>query len=104
MKKYVFGLAAIFVFLAVLIPLASTNSDGLGKVVESFGANEGNSTWQGLLPNYTLSGVSNSYISTLIAGIVGAVIVFVSALLLSRAFKPKIEKSEQTNKCKKPRC
>jgi ABC-type spermidine/putrescine transport system permease subunit I len=97
MKKHIVALAAIFVFLAVFIPLTSTNPDGLDKVVQSFGASEGNSTWEGLMPNYTVSFVGNSYFSTLVAGIVGAVIVFVSALLIGKAFRPKIEKSGQSN-------
>lgn len=94
-KKYVIAaLAAIILFLVVLIPLASTNPDGLEKVVQSMGGNEQNSFWSGLMQDYSVSFLGNSYVSTLLAGIVGVVIVFASAFVLGKRLSAKRESNE----------
>jgi ABC-type Fe3+ transport system permease subunit len=88
-KRYLIAVCAIVAFLVVFIPLASTNPDGLEKVAISLGAHEGNSFWSGILPDYSVSGVGNNYLSTLIAGIIGVVLVLAVGLFISRALKPK---------------
>jgi cobalt/nickel transport system permease protein len=80
-------------FLAVFLPLASTNPDGLERVVGSLGANEGDNFWSGMLPDYTVAGVANAYVASLIAGIVGIVLVLLVGLLLAKALKPKTTNS-----------
>ena len=42
MKKYVLAIVLLVVFLAVFIPFASSNPDGLEKVAETFGVGEVN--------------------------------------------------------------
>ncbi len=88
-KKYVIAICAILVFLAISIPIASTNPDGLERVAISLGAKEGDNFWSGILPDYTVSGVENGYVSTLIAGIIGVVLVLLVGLLLTKGLKPK---------------
>jgi cobalt/nickel transport system permease protein len=88
-KRYIIAVCGILIFLAIFIPLASTNPDGLEKVVISLGAKEGDNFWSGILPNYEVSGVGNGYLSTLIAGIIGVVLVLLVGLLLTKGLKPK---------------
>jgi ABC-type Fe3+ transport system permease subunit len=93
LKKFIVALILIVAFLAVFIPLASVNPDGLEKVAQTFGAKEQKPIWEGLMTNYSLSFISNSYISTLLAGIVGTTIVFFSALILSKTLPSKKRKT-----------
>ena len=93
MKKIIVAFILIVAFLAIFIPLASINPDGLEKVVQTFGAKEQKPIWEGLMTDYSLSIISNSYISTLLAGIVGTTIVFFSALILSKSLPPKKRKT-----------
>lgn len=62
--------------LAVLIPFASTNPDGLEKVAESLGIEESESIWSGLMPDYTFLLTENPYMTKLISGLVGLFLVF----------------------------
>lgn len=89
----------VFVFLAIMIPLASSNPDGLEKVVQLHGAKEHQSIWNGIMQDYSIFSIENQYLSTLIAGIAGVSAVLVAGLLLSKTLKPN-EKTptKQSNK------
>ena len=89
MKKEVAALCLIVLFLAVFVPFASSNPDGLEKVVLTQGGLEHQSPWSGLMADYSLEIVDNSYVSTVLAGIIGMFIVLLSAFLLGRAIEPK---------------
>ncbi len=91
MNKKIFAIATVslIVFLAVFIPLASSNPDGLEKVVETYGAEEQKPYWNGLMGDYSVSGISNPYVTTLIAGIAGTVIVLCACLLLGKIMPKK---------------
>jgi len=77
---WVFGLG-IALALAVLSPLASAHPDGLEWVAEQKGFLD---TAQGplynIIPDYVLPGVSNAALATILAGILGALLVFGVAL------------------------
>jgi ABC-type sulfate transport system permease component len=88
-KSYIIAVCSIIVFLVIFIPIASTNPDGLEQVVSSLGAHESDSFWSGILPDYSVSGVRNSYLSSLIAGIIGVVLVLLVGLVLTKGLKPK---------------
>ncbi|PMB75300.1 MAG: hypothetical protein C0193_01060 [Candidatus Bathyarchaeota archaeon] len=75
MKGCLKPIILILVFLAILIPFASENPDGLEKVVETLGVEEREPLWSGLMPDYTLPTISNSYISTFLAGVFGTLLV-----------------------------
>ena len=92
MKKYFVAAALVIVFLVFLIPLASTNPDGLEKVVQTYGAQEQESFWGGLLSDYSFGSISNGYISTLLAGVFGVVTILVSSLLISKVMFKKPDK------------
>jgi hypothetical protein len=96
MKKSLVALILIAAFLLIFVPLASSNPDGLEKVVQTHGVEEQKPIWEGFLKDYSVSFISDSYASTFLAGIVGTIIVILSALLLSRKLAPK--KSSGANK------
>jgi ABC-type sulfate transport system permease component len=98
LKKYIVATALVVVFLVFFIPLASTNPDGLEKVVQTYGAQEQESIWNGLLSDYSFGSISNGYISTLLAGIFGVTTVLVSSLLISKVMFRKPDKIHKENK------
>ena len=73
----------------LFIPLASSNPNGLEKVVQDFGAKEQKPIWDGLMTDYSVSFINNSYASTLLAGIIGVILVFVAALILNKTLISK---------------
>jgi ABC-type sulfate transport system permease component len=84
MKKIFVATIMITIFLVVLIPFASSNPDGLEKVVITYGAQEHQSFWNGIMADYSFFSIGNQYVSTLLAGIFGVVAVLVAGLVLSK--------------------
>jgi len=84
-RKYLKALILILVCLAILIPLASNAPDGLEKVAETFGIEEHEPAWKGLMPDYALPTIDNPYLSTLLAGILGVFLVLGVAFILGMA-------------------
>jgi cobalt/nickel transport protein len=82
MKSTTKALLLIVVGLAVLLPFASMYPDGLEKVAESLGIKEHKSLWEGLIPDYTLPNMENPYITKLIGGLVGLLLVFSAAWII----------------------
>jgi ABC-type Fe3+ transport system permease subunit len=82
-------LCLIMLFLMVFVPFASSNPDGLEKVVLTYSAQENQSPWSGLMADYSLGAVDNSYVSTVLAGIIGAIIVLLSTYLLGMVIETK---------------
>jgi hypothetical protein len=95
MNKRLAVIAAILVFLAVFIPLASSSPDGLERVVENFGVAEQAPLWNGLMSDYTIAAIGNPYVSTLLAGIFGTIMVLLAGFLLGKALTPKNNKSSE---------
>lgn len=85
MKRYFKALILILVCFAVLVPFASNAPDGLEKVAETFGIEEHEPVWKGLMPDYTLPTIDNPYVSTLLAGTFGVFLVLGVALMLGTA-------------------
>ena len=89
MRQTFFVGLAFAVIIAALSPLASAHPDGLERVAEDQGFIEQarDAPYQ-VLPDYTIPGVSNERVSTVLAGLVGVVLVtagtLVAARLLSR--------------------
>ena len=84
MNGYVKALIIILVCLAILIPFASSDPDGLEKVTETLGVEETETGSTGLMPDYTVPVVENAYGSTLAAGVIGVFLVLGAALLLGK--------------------
>jgi cobalt/nickel transport system permease protein len=80
---WVFGLAIALV-LAVFSPLASAHPDGLEWVAEQKGFLEAaRAPLFSVIPDYVFPGVSNEALATVLAGIVGTLLVFGVALGLA---------------------
>ncbi len=72
--------------LAVASPLASTNPDGLERVARQQGfLNLAQAPSYQIIPDYALPGVSDAALATILAGIIGTLIVFGVALAIAYA-------------------
>ncbi len=70
--------------LAVLSPLASTHPDGLMSVAERYGfLSSEQPPLYTLIPHYALPGISNQALSTILAGMIGALLVLIVALAVA---------------------
>ena len=73
---WIAGLVAALA-LAILSPLASSNPDGLEWVSEQEGfVDSAQSAVYNIIPDYVLPGVSNKALATILAGILGVILVF----------------------------
>ncbi len=84
MNNYVKALIIVIVCMAILIPFASSDPDGLERVAEDLGVEETESQSGGLMPDYTVPTVKNDYGSTLIAGVIGVFLVLGAGLMLGK--------------------
>jgi cobalt/nickel transport system permease protein len=88
-------LAGVLTALAVILvsPLASVDPDGLESVAEQLGFNSlGMSAPYQLISDYNIPGLGDTHLSTILAGLVGAVIVGLIAFVIIRMIR-KPEKS-----------
>lgn len=81
-SKFVWGIGLLIALgLAVASPLASANPDGLEWVAEQKGFLEtAREPLYNLIPDYVFPGISNEALATILAGIVGTLLVFGVAL------------------------
>jgi hypothetical protein len=84
MKKTLIVVVLILVSLAVLLPFASSSPDALEKVTSIYGEGQ-TPIWQGIMPDYSVAILGDSYVSTLIAGSVGTLIVLAACLLIGKS-------------------
>ena len=78
------GGMVIAVILAVLSPLASSNPDGLEWVAEKYGFLESaRQPLFNIIPNYSFPGISNGSLATIVAGIIGLLIVLIVTLVVA---------------------
>jgi len=85
LKQHLKPLILILAFLSVLIPLASNAPDGLERVAQTLGIEEHEPAWRGLMPDYTLPTINNPYLSTLLAGTFGILLVLGVAFIVGIA-------------------
>lgn len=92
-RGIVAGGILIGVILAVLAPLASNHPDGLEWVAEQnqFLHYARNAFYQ-LIPDYAFPGISSQSLATIVAGIIGVVIVFGVALGMGRVQRQRRSK------------
>jgi cobalt/nickel transport system permease protein len=81
----------LFSLIAVILsPMASGNPDGLERVAEDLGfLNQGLSSPFQLLPDYTIPLFGETALSTILAGIVGVVVIAGLVVLLGRNLRRK---------------
>jgi uncharacterized membrane protein YidH (DUF202 family) len=84
-KKYFAATAMVVVFLAVFIPFASSSPDGLQRVATSLGIEKTEPAWHGLMGNYSVNALGDTYVSTLAAGVLGTLMVLVASFVLGAA-------------------
>lgn len=90
MKKYIFFGLIISIILVLFSPLASSFPDGLEKVSEIFNfSHRGTSLISSPMPDYTIPTIKNSTLSTIIAGILGTLIIFILLYFLGNLLKKK---------------
>jgi hypothetical protein len=94
MNKYFAAVVSIVVFMAVFIPLASSSPDGLERVVETFGVAEQAPIWNGIMSDYAIAAIGNPYVSTLLAGVFGTLMVLLAGFLLGKSISPKNPKTQ----------
>ncbi|MEM2419952.1 MAG: PDGLE domain-containing protein [Candidatus Bathyarchaeia archaeon] len=95
MKGYFKALIIMLIGFAVLLPFASPYPDGLEKVAETLGVEENEPLWRGLMPDYTMPAVGDSYLSTLAAGFIGTFLVLVLSFVLGKFISKPIKKEVQ---------
>ena len=79
------GIAIAALVVVVLAPLASSDPDGLERVAEDQGFLErAQNLFSGLLGDYSIPGVDNEWLSTVLAGLLGVLIVVAIVLILGR--------------------
>jgi cobalt/nickel transport system permease protein len=80
------GGSLLALLLVVLSPLASVHPDGLEWVAEQQGfLGAARDALFNVFPDYTLPGINNPALSTVIAGIIGAAVVFIVSWVVSQA-------------------
>lgn len=78
----------VAVVLVILSPLASSHPDGLEWVAEQNAfLSVARQAFYRIIPDYNLPGISNKALATILAGLVGIIVVFLVAYLSSRARK-----------------
>lgn len=83
--NWIVGGLLLAVVVAALSPLASANPDGLEKVAEELGfLAMGESPVYEILPDYTIPFIGNEIATTILAVVVGTLIVFGIAWILGR--------------------
>lgn len=84
------GGSILTIALAILSPLASAHPDGLEWVAEEHGfiSAARDSVYQ-IIPDYVLPGIQNEGMATIIAGIIGSILVFFVAFFTAKARKQR---------------
>ncbi|MGQ9552560.1 MAG: PDGLE domain-containing protein [Anaerolineae bacterium] len=76
------------VVVAIFSPLASSLPDGLERVAEDHGfLDRAQEPAYSALPDYTIPGVTSPSLSTILAGIVGVLVVFMAAFAVGALLK-----------------
>lgn len=87
-KGILIGGSVITLILAILSPLASSHPDGLEWVAEKQGfLSVAQDSIYNLIPDYVMPGLTNEAVATIIAGIIGAAVVFVLAIGVAQTRK-----------------
>jgi hypothetical protein len=75
--KWWHGVLILALILAILSPLASSSPDGLERVAEDKGfISTALGPFFEVVPDYVIPGVTNEALATILAGIVGTLILF----------------------------
>lgn len=90
-KWWIIGLLVALAF-AIISPIASTFPDGLERVAEDHEfVDKANAPAFSVIPDYTFPGISSEAMATIIAGIIGTLVVFGLAFSLAKLLKTRNE-------------
>jgi len=89
------GGMVIALTLTLLAPFASPYADGLERVTQTLNPGAAQTAPFHLLTDYAIPRLSNGNLSTILAGMIGVVVVFSAALLLARFSKRGADRHEQ---------
>jgi len=90
--KWWHGVLILAFFLAILSPLASTSPDGLERVAEDKGfIEEALTPTFNIFPDYIIPGVTNEALATIVAGLLGTLILFGIGCGLAKLLRTKSE-------------
>lgn len=85
-RGWIIGGAIAALIVVLLSPLASADPDGLERVAEDIGFIErGQSAPYEIIPDYTLPFLGETPLSTIVAGLIGVLVVAVVIVLVARA-------------------
>ncbi len=85
---WIAGLAIAVLIVVVLAPLASPDPDGLESVAGNAGfLDSARDSVVQLLPDYSIPGVDDPALSTILAGLVGVALVFGLMVVLGRVLR-----------------
>jgi hypothetical protein len=90
--KWWHGALILALLLAILSPLASSSPDGLERVAEDKGfIGTTLEPFFEIVPDYVIPGVTNEAVATILAGIVGTLILFGIGYGLAKLLRAKDE-------------
>jgi len=90
--KWWHGALILALFLAILSPLASSSPDGLEKVAEDKGfIDTALEASYEIIPDYVMPGIANDAVATILAGIIGTLVLFGIGYGLAKLLKAKGE-------------
>lgn len=104
-RGWVFIGALIALAVVLLSPLASTNPDGLERVAMNMGfIATGQAAPYAIIPDYTIPFLGKTAISTIIAGVVGVIVVLAIAFIAGRSLQTKrgLDTPSKTNRVTQP--
>lgn len=89
-RNWIYAGGAISLVIVLLSPLASAFPDGLERVAENLGfLGAGQSSPYEIIPDYTIPFLGETALSTIVAGVIGAVVVGAIIVLVGRGMKAK---------------
>ncbi|NMC06122.1 MAG: hypothetical protein GYA24_12980 [Candidatus Lokiarchaeota archaeon] len=95
-KKWILGIAIILTVF-FFVPTYLAGPDGLERVMEDQGIQAPEPIWNGLLTDYTIPGISDPFISSLVAGFIGIGITLALMSTIWFLYK-KVNKAKSTSK------
>jgi cobalt/nickel transport system permease protein len=89
-RNWIFVGGLISLIVVLLSPFASSDPDGLERVAMDMGfINAGQSAPYSIIPDYTLPFLGETAVSTILAGIIGVIVVGAVIMLVGRGMKAK---------------
>ena len=83
-------LILIILGLIVVIPLASSEPDGLEKTIESLGIEEDESSFSAIMPDYGIKDIQDPFISTAISGVIGIFLILGLGFIVGKSLSKRM--------------